>query len=107
MPVFHQPANSVGNHNYNVFLYDSVDYDLHFHKNYEIIYVVSGNAECSVNGKKKMLSEGEFAFCLSNEIHSIYQGWSYSRVCKYYFIVRIDCIFIGQRNITIFCFNDI
>ena len=71
MPVYHQPSNSVGNHNYNVFFYDNVDYDLHFHKNYEIIYVVSGKAECSVNSKTKILTAGEFAFCLSNEIHSI------------------------------------
>ena len=71
MPIFHQPANSVGNHNYNVFFYDEVDYDLHFHKNYEIIYVLRGEAMCSVNGKSRVLTEGEFAFCLSNEIHSI------------------------------------
>ena len=71
MPVYHQPANSVGNHNYNVFFYDNVDYDLHFHKNYEIIYVVSGKVACSVNSKMALLGEGDFAFCLSNEIHSI------------------------------------
>ena len=71
MPVFHQPANSVGNHNYNVFFYDEVDYDLHFHKNYEIIYVDRGRAACSVNGNSVLMTEGDFALCLSNEIHSI------------------------------------
>ena len=71
MPIFHQPHNSMGNHSYNVRIYDSVDCDLHFHKNYEIIYVISGKAICSVNGKTKTLEAGEFALCLSNEIHSI------------------------------------
>ena len=71
MYIFHQPHNSMGNHSYNVCVYDRVNYDLHFHKNYEVIYVISGSAICSVNGKTKTLAEGEFAICLSNEIHSI------------------------------------
>ena len=71
MPIFHQTHNSIGNHTYNVFFYSNVDYNLHFHKNYEIIYVVYGNILCTVNGKSKVLTEGDFAFCLSNEIHSI------------------------------------
>ena len=71
MPAFHQLQNSVGNHTYNVYIYDEVNYDHHFHKNYEIVYVISGKALYSVNGKAKTLEEGEFAFCLSNEIHSI------------------------------------
>ncbi len=71
MPVFHQPHNSMGNHSYNVFIYENVDYDLHFHKNIEIIYVIEGKVECIVNNKAKVLEEGDFAFCLSNEIHSV------------------------------------
>lgn len=71
MPVFHQPHNSTGNHSYNVCIYDHVDYGLHFHKNYEFIYVMHGSAACSVNGKTKVVREGQFAVCLSNEIHSI------------------------------------
>ncbi len=71
MYIFHQPNNSIGNHSYNVNVYDDVNFDLHFHKNYEVIYVISGKALCSVNGKTKTIKEGEFALCLSNEIHSI------------------------------------
>ena len=48
-----------------------MNFGLHFHKNYEVIYVISGKAICSINGKTKIVEEGEFAFCLSNEIHSI------------------------------------
>lgn len=71
MPIFHQPHNSMGNHSYNIYIYDKVNYDLHFHKNYEIVYVINGKAIYSVNGKTKTLEQGEFAFCLSNEIHSV------------------------------------
>ncbi len=71
MPVFHQPHNSMGNHAYNVYIYEGVDYDLHFHKNHEVIYVIKGEALCTVNGQTKRLCEGDFAFCLSNEVHAI------------------------------------
>jgi len=71
MPAFHQPHNSMGNHTYNVYFYNSIDYNPHFHKNYEIIYVLYGKVMCTINGKTKILTDGDFAFCLSNEIHSI------------------------------------
>ena len=71
MKIFHQPHNSQSNYNYNVFIYDSVNYAPHFHKNYEIAYVLSGKALYSVNGKLQTLTEGDFALCLSNEIHSV------------------------------------
>lgn len=71
MPIFHQPHNSMGNHAYNVFVYDDVDYNLHFHKNYEFIYVMEGQITCCVNNRSQRVSEGEFALCLSNEIHSV------------------------------------
>ena len=71
MPIFHQPHNSIGNHSYNVYIYNSINYDLHFHKNYEVIYVIKGKAICSVNNQTKIITEGDFVLCLSNEIHSI------------------------------------
>ena len=71
MPIYHQPHNSIGNHSYNVFIYNKINYDLHFHKNYEIIYVIEGTAVCSINNKTRTISEGDFAFCLSNEVHAI------------------------------------
>lgn len=71
MPIFHQPYNSIGNHSYNIFVYHNINYDLHFHKNYEVIYVMDGTVSCSINNKTAVIGEGDFAFCLSNEIHSI------------------------------------
>ena len=71
MLVFHQPHNSIGNHSYDVRIYDRLNFGLHFHKNHEIIYVMDGEVNVSVNGTAKTLHKGDFAFCLSNEIHSV------------------------------------
>ena len=71
MKIFHQPHNSQSNYNYNIFIYDNVHYTHHFHKNYEIAYVLKGKALYSVGGRLQTLCEGDFALCLSNEIHSV------------------------------------
>ena len=71
MRIFHQTHNSQSNYNYNIFIYDNVSYTHHFHKNYEIAYVLSGKALYSVNDKQHILEEGDFSLCLSNEIHSV------------------------------------
>ena len=55
-----------------MFFYDNVNYDLHFHKNYEIIYVVSGNVACSVNSKTKILSGGEQAVTYKDFISPVF-----------------------------------
>ena len=70
MPVFHQPHNSMGNHAYNVFIYKDIEYKPHFHKNYEVIYVMEGQITCSINNNTQCVNEGEFALCLSNQIHA-------------------------------------
>ena len=48
-----------------------MNYDLHFHKNFELIYAISGQIRCVVGEKEAILSAGDYALCLSNEIHSI------------------------------------
>lgn len=71
MRIFHQTHNSQGNYSFNMYIYNNVNYAHHFHKNYEITYVLKGEAFCSVNDKQRTLKEGDFALCLSNEIHSV------------------------------------
>lgn len=71
MKIFHQPHNSQSNYNYNIHTYDNVNYTHHFHKNYEISYVIPGKSLYSVNGRLQTLEEGDFSLCLSNEIHSV------------------------------------
>ena len=71
MPIFHQPHNSVGNHTCDLTIYDYLDFGLHFHKNYEFIYVISGTVRCEASKRQRLLRAGDFALCMSNEIHSI------------------------------------
>lgn len=68
--IFHQPLNSLTNYNYNAYFYTDQIWKFHFHRNLELIYVVSGKVKCSVNNKDYILSKGEFGLCLPYDIHS-------------------------------------
>ena len=69
--LFHQPQNSMGNYSYNANIFDDVEFLPHFHKNFELIYVLSGQVQCTAGEKTAVLSAGSFAMILSNEIHSL------------------------------------
>lgn len=69
--LFHQPTNSLGNYSYNSMFYDSVVWEPHFHKNFELVYVCHGSLLCTADEKRETLYENEFALFLSNEIHSL------------------------------------
>lgn len=67
--IIHQPHNSAGGYAYNTVLYDNIEYEPHFHRNFEIIYVFSGRIDAVIGGKPLTLTAGDMALCLSNEIH--------------------------------------
>ena len=67
--VVHQTHNSLGNYSYNAFFYDNCEWFYHFHKNLELIYVLAGEVELTRNGKVFLLTEGQFAMVLPNELH--------------------------------------
>lgn len=69
--LFHQPQNSVGNYAYNANIFDDVEFLPHFHRNFELIYIISGQVQCTAGEKTALLSAGTFAMILSNEIHSL------------------------------------
>lgn len=69
--LYHQPHNSIGNYSYNAFIYQNIHYKPHFHKNFELIYVFSGQVRCSVGEKTATLSPGQFGLCLANEVHAL------------------------------------
>lgn len=69
--IFHQPINSQGNHSYNSAIYQFEDWGSHFHKNFELVYVIKGEVFCSANDKTALVKKDEFAMFLSNEIHFI------------------------------------
>lgn len=68
--IIHQEHNSFGNHNYNAFFYNNCDWFYHFHKNYELVYVVSGEVVLTLNGSQILLKENDFALIFPNEFHS-------------------------------------
>ncbi len=67
MPI-HQISNT-SNMSYNVRFFRNYVVENHFHKNFELIIVISGEVECTINKKTETLKPGDLALCLSNEIH--------------------------------------
>lgn len=67
--VFHQTENSSSNYSYNIVTYSNQTINYHFHKNLELIYVISGSVKCTVNGSEYAISAGEFGLCLPFDIH--------------------------------------
>lgn len=68
--IFHQPANSVGNYNYNATLYSADEYAPHFHKNPEVLLVLRGEAEVTVSGSTVRPTKGQAVLVLPNQIHT-------------------------------------
>ncbi len=67
--VIHQAHNSLSNYNFNAFHYTDKVWDYHFHRNLELIYVISGAVNCTVNNQPYRLIRGEFGLCLPYDIH--------------------------------------
>ena len=57
--MLHQPTNSAGNFNYNAFIYTNQNWGQHFHKNFELIYVIEGSANIGLNNDFHKLEKGE------------------------------------------------
>lgn len=68
--IVHQISNSYGNYNYNAFIYTNQGWDSHFHKNYELIYIMSGAMTVLINGKQTELQKGEMLLVSPYTIHS-------------------------------------
>ena len=77
--IIHQQHNSLGNHNYNAFFYDNCEWFYHFHKNYELAYVLDGHVELTLSENKYILPADTFALILPNEFHA-YHTPEHSRV---------------------------
>ena len=68
--IFHQQLNSMSGNKFNIRRYRDEGWEFHFHKNFELIYVIEGAVLCTINGKSEILEKGSFGLCLSNEIHA-------------------------------------
>lgn len=94
--LFHQPHNSMGNYNYNARIYKNEIWQEHFHKNLELVYVLSGSVNCVVNNRSYILSAGDFGLCLPYEVHAYTPGDN----AKYYVLVfSADYVRLFEKQI--------
>ncbi len=70
--IIHQPSNSRGNYNYNATIYKNAHWTLHFHANFELIYVYEGSADVSLNGATDTLEKGEMMLIPPYTVHSLF-----------------------------------
>ncbi|MBP3369973.1 MAG: cupin domain-containing protein, partial [Clostridia bacterium] len=58
--IHHQLYNSKKNFHYNAYIYhDGSVWNSHFHEGYELVYVIEGVLEVSLNGEKVILAPHE------------------------------------------------
>lgn len=67
--IIHQAMNTGGSYVYVNHIYRDRDFAPHFHSNYELVYIFCGQLEAIIDGRKIILNPGDFALCLSNEVH--------------------------------------
>ncbi len=67
--LFFQDENSVENYAYNAYIYDPCEWEYHFHKNYELVYVMEGALEVLDDERRFTVKKGEFALILPYHIH--------------------------------------
>jgi len=70
--LIHQNTNSLGNYNYNAYIYENCEWYYHFHNNYELVYIISGEVTAMVDTHTENLSAGDFALILPNQLHSFH-----------------------------------
>ena len=69
--------------------------ELHWHREPELIYVVSGQAECPQNGETKIVEEGDFIFFNSEDVHLV-RPVTGTRV-------KLVCIQLSFEYMRMFC----
>ena len=70
MISYHQKYNSLGDRIFNTAIYENSSFFAHFHKSFELIYIMDGEFECSIDGRNYTFSEGEFALIFPYQLHS-------------------------------------
>ncbi|MBE6959678.1 MAG: AraC family transcriptional regulator [Ruminococcaceae bacterium] len=69
--ILHQIGNSQSNYHYNAYIYHDCYWEPHFHKSFELIYVLDGTASISVNGVLDTLHTGELILLCPYTVHSL------------------------------------
>lgn len=68
--IWHQTGNSQGNYTFDARFYIKRDYKPHFHRNLELIYVVSGRCPVQVASQQVTVQEGQYLLIPAYAIHS-------------------------------------
>ena len=68
--MIHQSSNSKGNYNYNAIIYKKTSWQIHFHKNYELIYVMKNTVSVKTNSVNTVMNAGDFLLIPPFEPHS-------------------------------------
>ena len=68
--IWHQTGNSRGNYRFDARFYMKTTYNSHFHRNYELIYSVSGQCAVQVASENVTVKEGEFLMIPPYAIHA-------------------------------------
>ena len=69
MLLIYQPTNSIGNHNYNAFIYEDANWYMHFHKSLELVYVIKGEVKAFLDENEFRIVKDDFFLVLPNQIH--------------------------------------
>ncbi|MBQ8383127.1 MAG: helix-turn-helix transcriptional regulator [Clostridia bacterium] len=82
--ILYQTDNSREGTNNDIRMYFDFAYAPHFHRDFELIYMVQGDLKITVQGKTFVAGEGQMALILSNLIHS-YESVGETRVIVHVF----------------------
>lgn len=69
--MIHQVTNSYGNYSYNAFIYEDITWESHFHGNYELIYMIEGSYNVTINNTTVKLNQGELLLIPPFSVHSL------------------------------------
>ena len=68
--IVHQIGNSIGTHIFNAYWYRDREWQPHFHKSFEFVYVKSGALKATISGTDYFLSAGDCLFLFPYQSHS-------------------------------------
>ena len=108
--IIYQENNSASNYNYNIFIYEYIDWMHHFHKNFEFVYVIDGEFTASVDEDIFTVHKNEFLIIKPNSVHH-FESPKYSKVwvsvfSKDFISDFADVIKGKKSDINTFCCTD-
>ena len=79
-------------------------YYAHFHYAVEVCYVLKGELECAINGRKQLAKQGDVLFINPGEMHQYFQN----KTCELYVVIMSE---IYSKDYTMefgpLCFNNL